>query len=530
MIHFNLFFRVVCCLGSVLLCGCGGNIAQRVAEFRHPFIVIGVDGAEWSAIEQLWQSGQLQELKRLAQTGARAQLATDYGASPVIWTTIATGVRPQRHGIRGFTVPTESGDVPISSTIRRVPAVWNMVSTAGLRVGVLGWWGSWPAEDINGVMVTDRVLRVSKSRIWPEERRNWFEAEVNAALTTNHRNFERWTTPLEEDEVQAYLATKIVGEEFDLLMLYLRAPDVAGHIYWRYFRPDAPAYGGTYPDDLDNHRDRVPAAYRGVDASIKRLLAAAPADANVIVLSDHGFSAARPRTRVLLDLDPLLEHLGFLSREEQGRLDFRRTRLYTYATPGHRPIKKLRFPTPGREPNGTVSPGQRNRIRRQLTQALQTVTFGNGSAAFEVRIPNAAERAEGADLIVQVNTDQADASLLVEGERIDGVIRSTDVVTGGHHKTKAGILIANGPDINPDADLEGLSIFDITPTLLYGLGLPVAEDFAGEARVDLYTREFHHNTPLRMIESWGTRESTDPEQSGADSEILDELRALGYLD
>jgi hypothetical protein len=42
--------------------------------------------------------------------------------------------------------------------VRRVPALWNMASTAGLRVAAVSYWASWPAEEVAGVVVSDRAL------------------------------------------------------------------------------------------------------------------------------------------------------------------------------------------------------------------------------------------------------------------------------------------------------------------------------------------------------------------------------------
>ena len=68
-----------------LLIGCTG-------ESSGPrLIVIGVDGAEWSAIRKLWDQDRLPHLRQLAERGASGSLATDYASSPVIWTTMATG-------------------------------------------------------------------------------------------------------------------------------------------------------------------------------------------------------------------------------------------------------------------------------------------------------------------------------------------------------------------------------------------------------------------------------------------------------
>ena len=106
----------------------------------HPFILFGVDGADWEVVEWMWEQDRLPHLKRLADRGVAAPLETFHHASPVIWTSVATGVMPDVHGITEFVVPTIKGDQPVSSTLRRVPALWNMVTATGGRVAVLGWW------------------------------------------------------------------------------------------------------------------------------------------------------------------------------------------------------------------------------------------------------------------------------------------------------------------------------------------------------------------------------------------------------
>src|SRR5271168_1081609 len=64
---------------------------------KAPFLVIGIDGGEWRVLRRMWRDGELPNLRRLAKEGTSATLQTAYNASPVIWTTIATGVTPEEH-------------------------------------------------------------------------------------------------------------------------------------------------------------------------------------------------------------------------------------------------------------------------------------------------------------------------------------------------------------------------------------------------------------------------------------------------
>jgi hypothetical protein len=146
-----------------------------------------------------------------------------------------------------------------------------------------------------------------------------------------------------------------------------------------------------------------------------------------------------------------------------------------------------------------------------------------------VREARPRERRDGADLVVIVRRWGATAEVLIDGEPFEGAVRHLGRISGTHHRHTAGILIAAGPDIEPGAAAEGISIHDLAPTVLYGLGLPVAEDFAGRPWTELYTDDFRRRHPVARIATWGTREPGELTRSKADQELIEELGALGYL-
>ena len=70
-------------------------------------LLIGLDGADWNIIDPLVEAGRLPNLARLARSGVRGRLhSITPMLSPVIWTSIATGVQPSRHGIIDFLATT----------------------------------------------------------------------------------------------------------------------------------------------------------------------------------------------------------------------------------------------------------------------------------------------------------------------------------------------------------------------------------------------------------------------------------------
>ena len=531
------FRRSFVSLFVLFLVACSGGPEQPPADQEAPrtapLIVIGIDGAEWSVIRELWDEGRLPNLRSLAERGVTSELKTRYSSSPVIWTTIATGRRPQEHGITDFVVATPEGDVPVSSTVRRVPAIWNMVSTVDRRVAVLGWWATWPAEtDVNGVVVSDRALLDTHGRVAPEELLPLFEqlaAEALAAPMAFNSN----PAASQRDQVVAHLARRLVDDGNDLLLAYFRGVDIASHNYWKYYRPESYAKGGVEIDaeGLAAFAQRIPEEYEAVDRAIGAILAAADPEPNVLVISDHGFEPAEEEiVKVVLDFDRVLAELGFLVRHD-GEIDFAASQLYSFASPDFRATKWLRYALAARPEGGGVEDHEKAEIRSRLENELARLTYTNGEPIFTVREPLRQEKRRQVDLVVEVDVTRPTPGLLKDGRpALEGTIQTISRVSGTHGNDTHGILLAAGPDIDPGAELEGIRIHDMAPTMLYALGLPVAEDFAGRAWVELFDEDFRGRHPLRTIASWGAEDEGFASPSTHDQQLIDELRALGYLD
>jgi hypothetical protein len=175
----------------------------------------------------------------------------------------------------------------------------------------------------------------------------------------------------------------------------------------------------------------------------------------------------------------------------------------------------------------TLSGGEVQRIN--LTTALGTVRFPDGSTAFAPRAPSAIEREQGAELAVPITARRLWDRVEIDGRAIEGAVLPVDRLTGTHDQHTAGILIASGPLFAQGAEPKRVHIHDIAPTILYALGLPVGDDFAGEACLDLFRPDFVRGRPVRRIASWGERASGAAPTSAQDQKLLDDLAALGYL-
>jgi arylsulfatase A-like enzyme len=99
---------------------------------------------------------------------------------------------------------------------------------------------------------------------------------------------------------------------------------------------------------------------------------------------------------------------------------------------------------------------------------------------------------------------------------------------GGHksERSRDGVLFARGPGIAPGAGTAGTRVLDITPAILAWLGLPVAADMDGQVPAFLQLRDVatvptHDTAPIRRLGG---------DASESEEEMLEELRALGYLE
>jgi predicted AlkP superfamily phosphohydrolase/phosphomutase len=516
--------------GLLLLCILAGCTRQPAAP-QHPVILIGVDGAEWNVIRELWSQGQLPALRRIAEQGVAASLDTDYAISPVIWTSIATGRPPKVHGITGFVVPSPKGDVPVSSTLRRVPALWNMAAKAGHRTAVVSWWASWPVEAIpGGVVVSDRAMNELPHGISPPAFAARFAALREAALA-GENGFGGNPETARRDRVTAEVGRALAAERYDLLMVYFRGVDLASHLTWRYFHPQG--FPPLPAERLASQAGEIPRVYRATDEAIGRIAAAAP-QANLFVISDHGFRRMRDEeVLVTLDFDRVLHRLGYLERlSGEAGIDWSRTRLSTWGSPPTVMLKKLRIALAGRDRAGRVRAAEVPALRAALERDLARVTWNDGRAAFRLRDPRPREKSQGADLVAAMLVSPDSRELRVDGEPWLGAVEISRI-SGSHNEHTDGVFLATGPDlVRAAADSEvvrGIGIRDVAPTILYALGLPVGEDFDGRARTDLFTAAFQRRHPLRTVKTWGKPRQGIVTPSAADEELVRELEALGYL-
>ncbi|MBU0637477.1 MAG: alkaline phosphatase family protein [Planctomycetes bacterium] len=294
----------------------------------NPVLLIAVDGLEWKLVLQLLQGGLMPNLAGLIERGEFGLLETfEPTASPVIWTSVATGKDAAHHGISGFDYRGPDGKRRLfTNTQRKTKALWNILSDYGLTVATVGWWMTFPVEPINGVMVaqTNTMAQVETShgqniwkgslvrgvpgQVYPPERQNEMVAvleevdrELPFTLPRIFRPFQHDPSLLGErlwdacqwafraDATYLQIATQLAAQRpaYDLLLVYVGGTDVVGHRFWRYMEPTLYRHPPA-PEQIENFRGVIRDYYSYLDRSLGQLLDAADPNATVMLLSDHG--------------------------------------------------------------------------------------------------------------------------------------------------------------------------------------------------------------------------------------------------
>jgi len=330
-----------CSRGGPAPAGAGAPVIPEIAAASRPgkrVLFVGLDGADWDLLDRYVAAGAMPNLAAIVRDGRSGILRTIHPPlSPLVWTTMMTGVGPIEHGILDFTrfAPGSGRREPITSEERRVPAVWNMACWAGRTVAVLGMWASWPAERVDGVVVSDRLfsfqydeLRPPAGAVFPKDREPWARDELRrsgeaidfAALKTylpwlGEREYadlasrpDPYASPVSalrrillETRVYHRLAAAWLRERpTDLAIVYVQGTDTIGHV----FAPYAPPRQTEITQEEFERYSRVPERYfREVDAMLGEYRdLAREAGAVLVLASDHGFrwSDERPRAAASL--------------------------------------------------------------------------------------------------------------------------------------------------------------------------------------------------------------------------------------
>ena len=291
---------------------------------KDKLLLIGWDAADWKIIWPLIAKGQMPALKRMMSNGVYGNMSTmNPPYSPMLWTSVATGKTPEKHGVLGFieVLPNNSGVRPVTANSRKVRALWNILHNQGLKSNLVGWWPSFPAEPIDGVIISDKFQKVSLD---PNKQKPMAEGTIHPkALEEEFKELRMFPFEVTGEHILPFIpraseidqkkskglvpAAKIISENvsihnaatrllrttnWDFMAIYYDLIDHFCHSYMKFYPPKL---NSVNAEQYEIYKEAVIGAYRFQDMMLERVLELIDDDTTVIVMSDHGYESGNRR-------------------------------------------------------------------------------------------------------------------------------------------------------------------------------------------------------------------------------------------
>lgn len=305
-------------------------------------LLIGWDAGDWKIIGPLLAKGQMPSLQKIIKQGVYGNMSTlNPPYSPMLWTSVATGKTADKHGILGFVevLSDLSGIQGVTTNSRKSRALWNIFHNQGLKSNLVGWWPSFPAEPINGVIISDKFQKVSADptkqspikqgtihpkELTPEYRElRMFPWEITKQhilpFIPNAKNIdqEKDKSLISFSRVMAHnasvhnAATKVIREtEWDFTAVYY---DFIDHMCHNFMKYHPPRLQGMPEGPFAMYNGVIEGAYRYQDMMLGRMLQLVDDNTTVIVMSDHGYESGTKRLLKMpkVQASPAMEHRQF---------------------------------------------------------------------------------------------------------------------------------------------------------------------------------------------------------------------------
>lgn len=211
---------------------------------------------------------------------------------------------------------------------------------------------------------------------------------------------------------------------------------------------------------------------------------------------------------------------GGISRTANEQVDFAQSIAYVRA----RTELGVRINLEGRDPAGVVSPAAYERIREELIRDLQSVKTPDGEPFFETVAPS--ERyfhGPHHDATVDIVTIPANFDHMITeqlGGTTDGYFDSAEP---WNHKLE-GVFVAAGDGIDSDTALDSAHIFDVAPTIMAAMDLPVSDRMDGSVVPVL------DSTDAVESISYPSYEDDEISRTEPDADVTERLADLGYME
>ena len=501
-------------------------------------VIFGVDGLAFRVIHPMMQAGYLPNFQALARDGVESILESKFPPfTPPAWMSLATGLKPAKHGVYDFWEYDQQGRDQLVTGRKAGKAIWNVLSEYGRRVLVVNVPLTYPPEPVNGYFVSgfpgasehgdftyphafreDVLARVPGYRVDVDKH----------AIRRGERTHAEEVVQLIENR-QALMRYLLREKEWDFVFVVYRLADHIQHKRW-------PEVMAMRPEELRY--------YQLLDEALGEARDAVGSDGSLFVVSDHGFQG----TRAVFAINEYLArhhwlhsdrnlHRGRQMVEAVAKAAFKRAGIiYPVRMAKRRIMNRLPRLHPVDERAKVRMTPYLTRQEQQAAGVSMPSWSGTAGGYAVLRLSQPYSPRQLADLRseLQALRDPSTGQPLLDGiysTEVFGegpyapdeaclLLLASDGITftpvlgkpwlweyeqrtfGTHQKD--GIFYAYGPNIK--AGMSGpqetpFQIYDVMPTVLHTLGLPLPDGLDGRVLREIFTTPIPEQGPGNATES-----------------------------
>ena len=469
-------------------------------------VAIGLDGASFELLDPWIEEGSLPNIRKIKDSGVYGDMESCL--PPVTspnWKCYSTGKNPGKLGIfwwENIDVKNKRVYYPTQRKFEH-KQIWDYLSQAGYRVGVIGTPLTYPPKKVNGFMISGGLDAEGKNYTFPKDLEKRIEKEYDFKV--------RPTIPISIDEERGYEETndvinkhfkvgKTLWDEYDLDFLQLSIFDinVLHHFFW--------------------NDERTKRSWKLIDGYIGDFM---DKDVNVMLMSDHGSN----KIEHVFNINTWLEKESYLKTNTGSirflhRVGITTENLSKWARKlGIYGLKKLmpktilskipgqsgeimfeaktdkidwgksRVIASGQGPlyinKNIVLEGDYGKLRQELIGKISDVRTPDMKKPIKhiykkEEIYKGKYLSEAPDLIL----DQEKGVHIPGGIGKRGVFDFTEKWVGENKKHGLFALYGNG--IKEGAIIENFRILDLAPTILHMFSLPIPRDMDGGVLKEIF--------------------------------------------
>lgn len=333
-------------------------------EDRRNIILVGIDGAPYTLLQDFIKAGVMPNLQTLESQGTLSPMAAPLpDNSAVSWSSIMTGKNPGEHGIFGFT------DI--------IPNTYTMHFPNFLSIQAETFWQrepdkkyviinlpfTYPVQTINGYMVSGFVSPNMEKSVYPEQFLDYLKKtgyQIDADTRKIYQSKQMFLNSLfkvHKNRVQVY---RTIWDEvdWDVFMIVFTGTDRLGH----YFQDVLEKKDSEYYDSYLEY-------YRKIDEEIGWITDQKNDNDILVMMSDHGME----RITAEVNLNTCLEQNGFLDLSKSERINYNNITDKTTAFVLEPARIHLNYAS--QYPNGNVTKEDREPIIRDLTGLFKDLSY-----------------------------------------------------------------------------------------------------------------------------------------------------------